>query len=78
MITTITTKQLAKELGRTQRSIQNRIMRLLARGEITHVQRAGVAFILTSKQANLVRNYSAKKVNATEPETILVRLRGLS
>lgn len=52
----ITTAQLAVELRITQRSVQNRILRLGLK-----VQRAGNAFILTPKQAELVRNYSANK-----------------
>lgn len=52
----ITTSQLAKELGISQRAIQNRILRLGLR-----VQRAGVAFILTQKQAQMVRDYSVTK-----------------
>lgn len=52
----ITTQQLAKELGISQRAIQNRILRLRI-----EVQRAGNAFILTHEQAEKVRNYSLPK-----------------
>lgn len=48
----ITTKQLAKELAITQRSIQNRILRLGLK-----LSKIGNSFILTPKQADLVRNY---------------------
>lgn len=54
----ITTSQLAKELGITQRAIQNRILRLGLK-----VQRAGVAFILTREQAAKVRNYNPTVVS---------------
>lgn len=48
----ITTQQLAKELGTSQRNIQNRILRL----RLT-VERVGNAFVLTAKQADAIRNY---------------------
>ena len=51
----ITTIQLSKELQISQRAIQNRILRLGLK-----VERAGVAFILTQKQAELIRNYRRK------------------
>jgi hypothetical protein len=47
-----TTQQLAKELGISQRAVQNRILRLGLK-----LSKIGNAFILTQKQAELVRNY---------------------
>jgi len=55
----ITTQQLAKELGISQRAIQNRILRLGLK-----VQRAGVAFILTREQAAKVRNYKSNETRS--------------
>lgn len=48
----ITTSQLARELGISQRAVQNRILRLGLK-----VQRVGKAFLLTMKQADAVRSY---------------------
>lgn len=52
----ITTQQLAKELRISQRAIQNRILRLGLK-----LSKIGNSFILTHKQAELVRQYSKSK-----------------
>lgn len=52
----ITTLQLATELGISQRAIQNRILRLGLK-----LSKIGNAFVLSHKQAALVRNYSRSK-----------------
>ncbi len=52
----ITTQQLARELGISQRAIQNRILRLGL-----NLERVGIAFVLTTAQAERVRKYTRGK-----------------
>jgi hypothetical protein len=55
----ITTAQLASELRISQRAVQNRILRLGIKP-----QRVGLHFLLSEKQAELVRQYAKAATDA--------------